>query len=116
MSFLEAMKSVFSQYANFSGRARRSESWYFTLFNVTLSVIISPLAQASLIFYILICLVSLALFIPGLAVAVRRLHDIGKAGWNLFFLLIPLVGPIMLIIWYCKDSDPGINKYGSCPK
>jgi uncharacterized membrane protein YhaH (DUF805 family) len=57
----------------------------------------------------------LALFIPGLAVAVRRLHDIGKSGWNLLLCLIPLVGAIILIIWYCQPSQEGDNEYGPNP-
>ena len=59
---------------------------------------------------------SLAMFIPGLAVSVRRLHDIGRSGWWLLLSLIPLVGAIILIIWYCTDSQPGANQYGSNPK
>ena len=109
-------------YAEFNGRARRSEYWYFVLFNLVISFVIGftfgviaglldmP-ALANLAY-----LWSLAMFIPGLAVSVRRLHDIGRSGWWLFLSLIPLVGAIMLIIWYCTDSQPGANQYGSNPK
>ena len=116
MSFTEAIKSVFSQYAGFSGRARRSEYWYFVLFNFIVSFVLGLLGQAASIFSILSGIVSLALLVPGLAVAIRRLHDIGKSGWYLLFVLIPLVGSIILIIWCCKDSDPGDNAYGPNPK
>ena len=61
---------------------------------------------------------SLAVVIPSLAVNVRRLHDIGKSGWYYFIWLIPpfIVGAIILFVWYCKDSQPGENKYGANPK
>ena len=109
-------------YAEFNGRARRSEYWYFVLFNLVISFVIGftfgviaglldmP-ALANLAY-----LWSLAMFIPGLAVSVRRLHDIGRSGWWLLLSLIPLVGAIILIIWYCTDSQPGANQYGSNPK
>ncbi len=109
-------------YADFNGRARRSEYWYFVLFNLIISFVIGftfgviagildmP-ALANLAY-----LWSLAVFIPGLAVSARRLHDIGRSGWWLLLSLIPLVGAIILIIWYCKDSQPGANQYGSNPK
>lgn len=116
MSFTDAIKSVFSQYANFSGRARRSEYWYFVLFNLVVTAVLRGLGEASGIFSVIAGLASLALFVPGIAVAVRRLHDIGKSGWFFLFVLIPVVGAIILIIWYCKDSDPGDNAYGPNPK
>ena len=109
-------------YAEFNGRARRSEYWYFVLFNLVISFVIGftfgviaglldmP-ALANLAY-----LWSLAMFIPGLAVSVRRLHDIGRSGWWLLLSLIPLVGAIILIIWYCTDSQPGANQYSSNPK
>ena len=109
-------------YAEFNGRARRSEYWYFVLFNLVISFVIGftfgviaglldmP-ALANLAY-----LWSLAMFIPGLAVSVRRLHDIDRSGWWLLLSLIPLVGAIILIIWYCTDSQPGANQYSSNPK
>ncbi len=117
MSFMEAVKSVFSQYAGFSGRARRSEYWYFTLFNFIVTGVFSVLSSVtgSTIFSVLSGLFSLAVLIPGIAVCIRRLHDIGKSGWYLLFVLIPLVGAIILIVWYCKDSMPGENQYGPNP-
>ena len=116
MSFVDALKSVFSQYANFNGRARRSEYWFFYLAYTVVSVILSVLAQYSSIFSILSAIVSLGLVCPALAVAVRRLHDIGKSGWYYLFALIPLVGTIILLIWFVKDSEPGDNMYGPNPK
>lgn len=60
-------------------------------------------------------LVSLALLLPGLGLCVRRLHDISKSGWWIFISLVPLLGAILLIIWFCKPSDAGMNQYGPEP-
>ena len=109
-------------YADFTGRARRSEYWYFALFNLIISFVIGftfgviagilDMPALDNLTY----LWSLAVFIPSLAVSVRRLHDIGRSGWWLLLSLIPLVGSIILIIWCCFDSQPGANQYGSNPK
>ena len=109
-------------YADFTGRARRSEYWYFVLFNFIVSILIGLsfgviagiLDMPALVY--LAYLWSLAVFIPSLAVSVRRLHDIGRSGWWLLLSLIPLVGAIILIIWHCTDSQPGANQYGPNPK
>ncbi|EKX87949.1 DUF805 domain-containing protein [Alloprevotella sp. oral taxon 473] len=109
-------------YADFNGRARRSEYWYFVLFNFIVSIliglslgVIAGLLNVPALVY-LAYLWSLAVFIPSLAVSVRRLHDIGRSGWWLLLSLIPLVGAIILIIWHCTDSQPGANQYGPNPK
>ena len=109
-------------YADFTGRARRSEYWYFVLFNFIVSIliglslgVIAGLLNVPALVY-LAYLWSLAVFIPSLAVSVRRLHDIGRSGWWLLLSLIPLVGSIILIIWHCTDSQPGANQYGPNPK
>ena len=122
MTFQEAISSVFSNYANFSGRARRSEYWYFCLFNIIVSMILSLLMKLTAgsvmfnLFRIADVVYSLAVLIPGLAVAWRRLHDIGRSGAWYLLLLVPIVGVIVLIVWFCKDSQPGVNQYGPCPK
>lgn len=116
MSFVESITSVLSQYANFNGRARRSEYWYYILAYTVISVILTALAQYSIIFSIISGLFGLGLICPTLAVIVRRLHDIGKSGWYYLFALIPLVGSIILIIWLATDSEPGDNVYGPNPK
>ena len=124
-------------YVDFSGRARRREYWGTMLFNVLiqagLNIILSIVATILLssikingeatfspLFFLLldtpIYIYSLIWFLPGLAVAVRRLHDIGKSGWNLLWILLPIVGAIMLIYWYCQDSQPEENKWGANPK
>ncbi len=116
MTIVEAVTSVFQNYANFSGRARRSEYWWFCLAWTIVSGVLSAFAQKSTIVMILYVIVCLAVLVPSLAVCFRRLHDIGKSGWYLLFILIPLAGPIILIVWYCKDSEPGANQYGPNPK
>ena len=120
MGMGEAVKSVFSQYATFSGRARRAEYWWFTLFNVIVSIVISvvelSLSDGSAEFGGPLSLIySLAVLLPGVAVGVRRLHDVGRSGWWTFILLIPLVGVIMFIYWTTKLGDDGSNFYGPDP-
>ena len=113
MSFTTAIKTCFQKYVDFSGRARRSEYWYFSLFTTLLSMVAGILFGAESIF---VSLASLAVFLPGLAVTCRRLHDIGKSGWWMLIAFVPLVGIILLLVWECKDSAPGTNAYGANPK
>lgn len=113
--------TVWKKYAQFSGRARRSEYWYFTLFNIIASILLvivdgilgSFSAEAGM--GILGGLYALAALIPSLAVAVRRLHDTGRSGWWLLIALIPLVG-IVLLVFMVLDSSPGQNQFGPNPK
>ena len=128
MSFQEAVQTVFSNYANFKGRARRSEYWYFMLFIICVNVVLSLLSSillmvtgdnsSVLVFIpsILSYVFSFGTLVPQLAVAVRRLHDTGRSGWCYLLNVIPLVGWILLIVWYCGDSQPGDNQYGPNPK
>ena len=115
MSLTEAIQSVFQKYAVFTGRARRSEYWYWTLFNICVSMLIYAVASYAKM-PILSSIWAIAVFIPSLAVAIRRLHDIGKSGYYYLFVLIPIVGPIILIIWFTKDSEEDTNEYGTNPK
>jgi uncharacterized membrane protein YhaH (DUF805 family) len=118
LSFVDAVRSALSKYATFSGRARRSEYWWFVLFNIVVSIVArlidSAVSSQSVGFVSII--VGLALFLPGLAVSVRRLHDIGKSGWWILFGLIPIIGVIMLIVWYAKEGEASDNAYGPSPK
>ena len=116
MSFTEAIQTCFSKYATFEGRARRSEYWYFFLFNFIVTMVISVLVNALSLPPFISGLVSLALLVPGLAVAWRRFHDIGKSGAWYLLSLIPIIGTIIVIIWLCKDSEPGENQFGPNPK
>ena len=122
MGMMDAVKKCFSNYANFSGRARRAEYWYFCLFNMLISfgiaVLISLAGKGA--FGTLLTgvsgLYSLAILIPSLAVSWRRLHDIGRSGGYWFFILIPLVGPIILLVWLATAGNVGDNAYGPDPK
>jgi uncharacterized membrane protein YhaH (DUF805 family) len=117
MSFTDAIRSVFSQYVGFSGRARRSEFWYWTLFQIIVGIVASILDRA--VFdrnnAAFSAIIGLGLLLPSLAVAVRRLHDSGRTGWWLLIGLIPVIGTIILIVFYVQDSQ-GDNKYGPSPK
>jgi uncharacterized membrane protein YhaH (DUF805 family) len=113
---------VLKQYADFSGRARRTEYWMFFLFNMIfafLAAIIDNVlgtASSELGYGIFYGIYALAMFIPGLAVAVRRLHDVGKSGWMLLIAFIPLIGAIWLLVLLLTDSQEGTNNWGENPK
>ena len=113
---------VLKQYADFAGRARRKEYWMFTLFNIIflfLAAIIDNIlgiAYEAIGYGPLSTLYMLAVLIPGLAVTVRRLHDIGKSGWWILIGLIPVVGAIVLLVFMVMDSQPGGNQFGPNPK
>lgn len=113
MTFVEAITTCFQKYVDFNGRARRSEYWYFSLFTSLVSAALGVIFGES---SFLVSLFSLATLLPGLGVTWRRLHDIGKSGVWVLINLIPLVGTIIMIVWCCKDSDPGTNQYGTNPK
>ncbi len=115
MGMAEAVRSVLSQYATFSGRARRSEYWWFVLASVIASVVAS-IVDTALGVSIVSLILTLSLLIPSLALGVRRLHDIGKSGWWILIGLIPLVGAIVLIVFFCTDSERGPNRWGPSPK
>ena len=119
MSFTEAIKTVFSKYVAFTGRARRSEYWYWALFTTLVSSALAAALRATdngAFFKFLDGVFSLAVFIPGLAVTWRRLHDIGKSGLNYLWVLLPIVGWILLIVWLARPGDAGPNQYGPDPK
>jgi uncharacterized membrane protein YhaH (DUF805 family) len=106
---------VLKKYVVFSGRARRKEYWYFVLFNLIISLILS-LIDWAIGMNILATIYGLAVLLPSLGVSVRRLHDTGRSGWWIFIGLIPLVGAIILLVFFVIDSQPGENKYGPSPK
>lgn len=133
MGFVEAVKSVFGKYATFSGRASRSEFWWWVLFLIILQIAAMILDNifgtkinydaGSTLSSLKIqgvgwvgALVSLALIIPTLAVSVRRLHDTGKAGWWWLLNLVCCIGGLILFIFYLTPSTPGDNKYGPQPR
>ena len=107
---------VLKKYAVFSGRARRKEYWMFVLYNFIISFVISFVAAFVEALFFLLYLYMLAVFIPGIAVAVRRLHDTNRSGWWWLISFIPFIGAIILIIFLAGDSQPGGNRYGPNPK
>ena len=112
---------VLRKYAVFSGRARRKEYWFFVLFNAIFAIAamvldnILGLAIEDVGYGPFYILYALATIVPGLAVSVRRLHDIGKSGWYILLLLIPCVGALILLIFDLTPGDPGDNEYGPDP-
>ena len=112
--------SVWKKYAVFSGRATRSEYWYFTLVNVLIDAVLQILryaitsAAVSLSYIVLIYAV--AVLIPTLAVSVRRLHDTNRSGWWVLIGFIPFIGALVLIYFFVQDSTPGANQHGPNPK
>lgn len=126
MNIFQAVSQVFKNAFNFSGRARRREYWLFCLFN---SCVIPALALIAAVFsmdagdvslftgsLLIPTVYSFFAFLPTLAVIVRRLHDTGKSGAFLLFVLIPIVGEILLLVWLLQDGDIGDNRYGKNPK
>ncbi len=116
--YLTALK----KYAQFSGRSRRSEYWFFVLFNIIISVglaILDGLLSLSDSTYgigLLGSLYSLVILVPSLAVAVRRLHDTGRSGFFILLSLIPCIGTIILIVFFAQEGNSGENEYGPDPK
>jgi len=104
---------AWKKFADFSGRSRRSEFWYFALINGVLNWVLGFLPGIG---WILSLLFGLAIIVPGIAVGIRRMHDIGKSGWWCLINLIPLVGTIWFIVLAAQDSESGANKWGACPK
>lgn len=116
---------VWKSFGDFAGRSRREEYWMFFLFNVIVQVAlflliyvfsamdVKPLAMISIP---LTVAYYLAVFIPWLAVSVRRLHDTDRSGWWLFLALLPVLGEIVLLVFYVQDGTPGANRYGPNPK
>jgi len=115
MGFTEAVRSVLTQYATFSGRARRSEYWWFYLATV-LADAVAMLIDSALGTPVLAILLMVALLIPGVAVTFRRLHDAGRTAWWLLIGFVPIAGAIILLVFFCTDSDMATNKWGPSPK
>ena len=124
MTFQDAIKSGYQNYVTFSGRATRSEFWWWGLFQLISSLVIMMIfggghlvmGDATVRMHyeggLVANLWSLANLLPGIAVGVRRLHDIDKSGWWTLIFLIPLVGAIILIVWYCTKGTLGANRFG----
>lgn len=112
MTFGSSIKSCFSKYATFSGRASRSEFWWFQLFCLLYILVTAVINIIPILGQIIWFLLLLLLLLPSLAVQVRRLHDIGKSGWWWFINLLPIIGPFLLFFWNLTDSEQRDNAYG----
>ncbi len=110
---------VLSKYFKFSGRSGRSEFWGFTLANVIVLVVILIAERLTGLDHLMVSPLDLywtLVAIPIIALAVRRLHDIGKSGWWYLITLIPIIGTLVLLIWSARDSEPQANRFGERPK
>jgi uncharacterized membrane protein YhaH (DUF805 family) len=96
MTFIESIRTCFTKYADFSGCASRPEYWWWVLFNAIFTAVLYKTSLA------LDSVYSLATFLPSIAVSARRLHDTNRSGWWQLLTLVPLIGWIVLIIWYCQ--------------
>lgn len=110
-TFPQAVQRFFSKYADFNGRASRSEFWWVVLFGVGVSIIQELLQRAGGAGLAISLLISLALLVPNFAIGSRRLHDIGKSGWWQLLWIVILVGWIILIVWYATAEKPEGDKY-----
>jgi uncharacterized membrane protein YhaH (DUF805 family) len=129
MNMMEAVRTVFSKYATFTGRARRAEFWWFVLFYIIVNFILGLIDSvlfgtttttetsfsAETDTPILSGIFWLATIIPYIAVGVRRLHDTNRTGWWLLLGFIPLIGAIILIVWFATGGDRGRNRFGDDP-
>jgi uncharacterized membrane protein YhaH (DUF805 family) len=114
MNFATAVKTCFRNYATFQGRAPRAEYWYFVLFNVIVSVVLNVI-DGMIGTQVLSSLYGLAVLLPGIAVATRRLHDTDRSGWWQLLWLVPIIGLIVLLIWFCTRGTQGDNRFGADP-
>ena len=113
MQLIEAWKLVVLQrFAKFDGRAGRSEFWWFVLANVVAYVVLGILTAVADLFIVLYFLYAIAVIVPSIAVAIRRLHDTNKSGWFLLLGFIPFIGFIILLVFYIQEGTPGPNDYG----
>lgn len=109
-NYQQAIFTCFKKFADFKGRARRHEFWYFELFCVLLSLLLSFMNED------LATLAMLITLIPNIAVNVRRLHDIDRSGWWMLIALVPIVGILLLLFWAAQEGNPTANQYGESPK
>ena len=114
MGFGQAISAGFSKYVNFRDRACRSEYWYWTLFTIIASIA-AGIIDLTLNTQFVTALFSLVTIIPTLAIAIRRLHDLDRTGWWILLGFIPLIGWIILLIWYIDKGTDGPNRFGPDP-
>ncbi|MDR3414996.1 MAG: DUF805 domain-containing protein [Nevskia sp.] len=105
---------VLKKYAVFDGRAGRTEFWMYTLINFVVSLVVGAVGSA-IHLHVLGMIYGLAVLLPGIGVAIRRLHDTNRSGWWLLLSLVPVIGVIVLIVFFAMESDAGGNQYGPNP-
>jgi uncharacterized membrane protein YhaH (DUF805 family) len=117
MTMIEATKACFSKYVTFSGRARRAEYWWFVLATILVSIVLGFIDAVIGFgeFGLLSNIWSLAVFLPTLAVGARRLHDTDRSAWWLLIMLLPIIGWIVLIVFYAQRGTDGPNRFGADP-
>lgn len=117
LPFVNAWLKMLANFSDFKGRTSREDYWWAVVGNLIISIVLGLIGGLLGSFgSVLVTLISLVLAVPGIALTVRRLHDIGKSGWFVFISLVPLVGVILLIVWLAKVGDEDDNQYGSNPK
>lgn len=114
MEPVEAVKSVISKYFTVSGRASRSEYWWFVAFCVFVSFVAGFVEGVVGLSYFSMA-ITLITFIPSVTVAIRRLHDKDRSGWWLFIMFVPLIGVLILVYWFATRGTSGDNRYGPDP-
>ena len=118
MNFADAVKSGFQNYVTFSSRAARSQYWYWALFCILVgigSVVIDAALFSQSYMRPVNAIAELVLFLPTLAVSIRRLHDLDHSGWWFLLIFIPLIGGIWLLVWFCMRGTVGPNRFGPDP-
>lgn len=115
MDFKQAVQTCLNKYATFTGRAQRSEFWWFVLFNFIGSIVLNTIDTTMFGMPALSVLWTLGLLIPGIAVSIRRMHDLDKSGWWILIPLVPIVGIILYIYWAAQRGTVGSNQYGPDP-
>ncbi|WP_151813863.1 DUF805 domain-containing protein [Acinetobacter ursingii] len=115
-NYHQAIVTCFKKYAVFSGRARRSEFWFFQLFCLLATLIFAYAGSKSELMDMLGILFFFATLLPIIAVTVRRLHDVGRSGWLVLVTIIPVVGVLLVLFWATQEGNPDHNQYGPSPK
>ncbi len=106
---------VLKKYVKFSGRASRVEFWSYTLINFAIIIALQVIGEIIKDNYILVSVYALAVFLPSISVSVRRLHDVGRSGWMMLIILIPIIGAIWLFVLNITPGNASENKYGPAP-
>ena len=116
MNIKQSVEVCFTKYVKFSGRASRSEYWWFLLFYLGINVIgiyLIPMLIINPLISGIASLAPIALFLPAISVAIRRLHDLDRSGHWYWLIFIPLIGSLIMLIWFCLKGTEGENRFGS---